>query len=132
MNTKYLMVSSSMVTGFFGLIASFMPNEIMNHLGVTTIEYPSLFVQITGALYLGFAIMNWMAKTVLIGGIYARPLGMGNLVHFTVAALALLKSALSSSGSVYIWGATILYSVFAILFGLVIFTNPQKLQAKTV
>ena len=132
MNTKYLMVSSSMVTGFFGLIASFMPNEIMNYLGVTTIEYPSLFVQITGALYLGFAIMNWMAKTVLIGGIYARPLGMGNLVHFTVAALALLKSALSSSGSVYIWGAAILYSVFAILFGLVVFTNPQKLKAKTV
>ena len=132
MNTKYLMVSSSMVTGFFGLIASFMPNEILNYIGVTIIEYPSLIIQIMGALYLGFAILNWMAKTVLIGGIYARPLAMGNLVHFTVAAIALLKSVLSSSGSVYIWGATILYSVFAILFGLVIFTNPQKVRAKTV
>ena len=121
-----------MVTAFLGLIASFIPNEIMNYIGVTTIEYPSLFVQIMGAMYLGFAIMNWMAKTALIGGIYARPLVMGNLVHFTVAALALLKSALSSPGSVYIWGATILYLVFAILFGLVIFTNPQKVRAKTV
>ena len=121
-----------MVTGFFGLIASFMPNEILNYIGVTTIEYPSLIIQIMGALYLGFAILNWMAKTVLIGGIYARPLAMGNLVHFTVAAIALLKSVLSSSASVYIWGATILYSVFAILFGLVIFTNPQKVKAKAV
>ena len=126
------MISSSIVTGFLGLIASFLPNEIMNYIGVTTIELPTLFVQIMGALYLGFAIMNWMARTVLIGGIYARPLAMGNCVHFTVAALALLKSVLVSSSSVYIWIATILYSAFAILFGLVVFTSPQKVVAKNV
>ena len=132
MNTKYLMVASSIVTAFLGLIASFLPNEIMTYMGASTIGLPVLIVQLTGALYLGFAIMNWMAKTVLIGGIYARPLGMGNCVHFTVAAIALLKSALASSGSIFVWGATILYVSFAILFGLVVFTSPKKVLAKNV
>lgn len=126
MNTKYLMISSSIVTGLLGLIASFLPNEILNYIGVTTMEVPILFVQIMGALYLGFAIMNWMAKNVLIGGIYARPLGMGNCVHFTVAAFALLKSPLANSTSMYVRVAAILYSAFAILFGIVVFTSPKK------
>src|SRR5205085_8891061 len=132
MNTKSLMMSSSIITGFLGLIASFLPNEIMVYIGVTATKFPTLFVQITGALYLGFAMMNWMARTVLIGGIYARPLAMGNFMHFTVAALALLKSVVVSSGSVCVWVATILYSVFAILFGIVVFKSPQKLVAKNV
>ena len=132
MYTKYLMMSSSIVTAFLGLTASFLPNEIMTYMGMSTTELPVLFVQITGALYLGFAIMNWMAKTVLIGGIYARPLGMGNCIHFTVAAIALLKSSLVSSGSIFVWGATILYISFAILFGIVVFTSPKKILVKNV
>jgi len=33
---------------------------------------------------------------------------------------------MSNSGSQYVWVATILYSIFAILFGIVLFTNPTK------
>src|SRR5215203_813962 len=96
MNTKYLMISSAAVMGLLGLSASFLPIELLKILGATGNELPTLFLQITGALYLGFAMMNWMAKTVLIGGIYARPLGMGNCLHFTVAALALFKFAINN------------------------------------
>ena len=132
MNTKYLMVSSAVVTGFLGLTASFLPTELLKNIGATANELPTLFVQITGALYLGFAMMNWMAKTVLIGGIYARPLAMGNCVHFTVAALALFKFAIISQNSLCIWVATIVYSIFAILFGVVAFTSPKQVIAKSI
>ncbi|HEV8505385.1 MAG TPA: hypothetical protein VGQ53_08300 [Chitinophagaceae bacterium] len=132
MNSKNLMISSAIVTGLLGLTASFLPTEILKAIGIAAGELPTLFVQITGALYLGFAIMNWMAKTVLIGGIYARPLGMGNFLHFTVAALALLKFAINNYGSMYIWAATITYSAFAILFGLVVFTSPKPVISKSI
>jgi len=132
MNTKYLMISSAVVTGFLGLTASFLPTELLKEIGATANELPTLFVQITGALYLGFAIMNWMAKAVLIGGIYAKPLGMGNFLHFTVAALALFKFAIRSQNSMYVWTATIVYSVFAILFGLVVFTSPKQVIVNSI
>ena len=132
MNTKYLMISTAIVTGLLGLTASFLPTEILKTIGGTANELPTLFVQLTGALYLGFAIMNWMAKTVLIGGIYAKPLGMGNCLHFAVAALALFKFAINNHSSMYIWAATILYSSFAMLFGLVVFTSPKEVIAKSI
>ena len=120
------MISSSIVMGLTGVAASFFPEEILNNIGLTANELSLLFVQITGALYLGFAVMNWMAKTVLIGGIYSRPLCMGNFMHFTIAALALIKAAMNNSNLKYVWVATIVYAIFAVLFGIILFTNPRK------
>ena len=120
------MISSSIVMGLTGVTASFFPKEILDSIGLTANELSVLFVQITGALYLGFAVMNWMAKTVLIGGIYSRPLCMGNFLHFTVAALALIKAATNNSNLKYVWVATIVYAIFAVLFGIILFTNPGK------
>ena len=128
MNTKYLMISSSIVTGVLGVFASFLPKEILNNVGLTASEFPTLVIQIAGALYLGFAMMNWMAKTVLIGGIYARPLCMGNFLHFAIAAVVLIKVTINTTSLKFVWVATIVYSIFAILFGIVLFTNPKKKQ----
>ncbi len=128
MNTKYLMIASSIFMGFLGLYATFFPAEILNYAGVNATVLTTLFVQITGALYLGFALMNWTAKTVLIGGIYSKPLCLGNFLHFTVAGLALLKGTWNNSDLKYILIVTIVYAAFAILFGFVLFTSPIKKQ----
>jgi hypothetical protein len=126
MNTKYLMISSSIFMGLLGLATTFLPNEILNYVGPNSTILPTLLIQITGALYLGFALMNWTAKTVLIGGIYSKPLCIGNFLHFTVAGLALIKGAFRYSDLKYILISAIAYSIFAILFGLVLFTSPTK------
>ena len=109
-----------------GVLFQFLPHEFLNYFGVEAVGIMPLFVQIAGALFLGFAMMNWMAKTVLIGGIYARPLAMGNFVHFMVGALALLKNAFAAQNSLAVWTAAIIYSLFAVLFGIVFFTHPLK------
>ena len=120
------MIGSAIVTGSFGIIASFFPKEILDGIGITSKdELATLLIQITGALYLGFAVMNWMAKTVLIGGIYARPLCMGNCLHFMVAGLALLKAGFHNT-SLVIWVPAILYCILAVLFAIVLFTSPRK------
>ncbi|HEY5367752.1 MAG TPA: hypothetical protein VIJ75_02075 [Hanamia sp.] len=127
MNTKYLMISSSIFMALLGLFTSFLPAEILNAVGLTSTILPTLLLQITGALYLGFALMNWMAKTLLIGGIYSRPVCIGNFLHFTIAALALIKVAMNHPSLNYVLIATIIYSLFAILFGVVLFTSPKKM-----
>ncbi|MDD2791669.1 MAG: hypothetical protein PHD73_00715 [Sediminibacterium sp.] len=126
MKSKYLMVASSSVAGFLGIATSFFPKEIVYGIGLIPKELPVLFVQITGALYFGFAILNWMAKDILIGGIYARPLCIGNFLHFLMGALALVKSAVKNPGSEYIWIAAFLYSLFALLFGRTLFFGSSK------
>jgi len=120
------MMFSALLMASVGVLLQFAPHEILNYLGIAANGVTALFVQLTGALYLGFAVMNWMAKTVLIGGIYARPLALGNFFHFTVGALALLKYAFSAPNLWVVWVAAIIYALLAILFGIVFFTHPLK------
>ncbi len=124
MNTKILMITSALLMAICGILFQFIPNVILQLFEVDSNPILPLFVQMMGAMYLGFAMMNWMAKTVLIGGIYARPLAMGNLLHFMIGALALIKFAFTNPHLWTIWITAIFYSIFAILFGIVMFTNP--------
>ncbi|MEO8820165.1 MAG: hypothetical protein ABI267_04880 [Ginsengibacter sp.] len=129
MNTKLLMTASAIIMGANGIIASFMPREILQTLGQTPTSTLILIVQIAGALYFGFALMNWMAKSFLIGGIYAKPLSAGNLAHFGIAGIALIKVVINSSvTSTYILVLAIVYVLFAIAFGIVFVTNPKVKQ----
>ena len=127
MNTKYLMISSAAFMALSGLATTFLPQEILNNLGLNSNAGAAVFIQVTGALYLGFAMMNWMAKSVLIGGIYARPLAMGNFLHFAAGAMALIKFAMAGASNAALWVAAASYAVFAIMFGKVIFTSPAKM-----
>ncbi len=129
MNTRLLMTASSVFMGLIGIALTFIPNEITEILEQVPNRISTLTLQLTGALYFGFAMTNWMAKGVLIGGIYARPLAIGNFAHFMIAGFALLKTSLNTDTfSPFIFILTITYVLFAILFGYVTFTHPNKIQ----
>ncbi len=131
MNTKILMISSSIFLGTLGITFSFIPDEIISSLSVTPNQISTLSLQLLGALYLGFAMLNWMAKGSLIGGIYNRPISIGNFMHFAVGALALIKIITKiHTHSEIVISLTIVYSVFAILFGYVFRTNPSSIEKK--
>jgi Na+-driven multidrug efflux pump len=92
MNTKLLMTLSSLIMGVVGIILLFFPHELLNYFtSGGEVILSALVLQILGALYFAFAMVNWTAKPNLIGGIYGRPISIGNLLHFSVGALALLK-----------------------------------------
>lgn len=120
------MIASAVVMAIAGILASFIPHEILNYIGVNSTGIAPLIIQITGALYLGFAVMNWMAKGILIGGIYARPLAMGNFMHYVVSALALIKGLRTNPHLTSVWTLCAIYLIFAILFGLILFRHPVK------
>lgn len=72
-----------------------------------------------------------MAKESLIGGIYNRPIAIGNFMHFAVGAMALLKiiTKIKIHSEIVISLATV-YVVFAILFGYVFRANPFRSEKK--
>ncbi len=121
--TRSLMVASSLAMAAAGVVASFLPQEFLTWMGVAAAQEPAAVIQIGGALYIGFAAMNWMARGVLIGGVYARPLSFGNFVHFAIGAITLVKLTLAEPGPILI-GLTAPYVVFAAWFGRVVFKPP--------
>ena len=120
MNTKLLMTASVLVLGLAGLAATFAPAELLTAWGTPATEPTVLLVQLLGALYFAFALLNWTAKGAIIGGIYARPVSIGNCVHFTVGALALAKQELSHHLGWPIVVALVGYAIFAVLFGALV------------
>ncbi|MGO4921559.1 hypothetical protein [Maribacter spongiicola] len=129
MNTKILMTSCALFLAIMGILLSFLPNEIVEYLNVKPNIITILFLKIMSALYLGFGILNWMAKGTLIGGIYNRPIAIGNLMHFGVGAIALVKIASNIQiHSEIIISLSAVYVIFALLFAYVFRTNPIKTE----
>jgi len=114
---------SALFMALLGLASSFGPHEILSVTGSAPGGFPVLLIQVTGALYLGFAMLNWMARGVLIGGIYSRPLALGNFMHFAVVTIVLSKSIATNYAHILL-GATLGYGIFALWFGLALFTHP--------
>ena len=123
------MIASAIFMLVCGVLLQFIPHEILERTGSPSSGSGPLFLQLAGALFLGFAFTNWMAKGVLIGGIYARPLAIGNFAHFLIGALALVKYAFATEQNFAVWALAAVYTVFAIAFGYVFFTNPAKKSA---
>ena len=125
------MISSCIFLGGLGITFTFLPDEIVSGLSLTPSPISTLSFQLIGALYLGFGMLNWMAKGTLIGGIYNRPVAIGNFMHFTVGALALIKiSTKIQTHSYILLSLTAFYVIFAILFGYVFRTNPSRIKSK--
>jgi len=124
MHTKLLMMASAAFLLVLGLLLTFAPREVLAWAGIEAPLIPVLVVQAAGALYLGFAVVNWMGKDNLIGGIYGRPVALGNFVHFFVMALTLLKALPAGHAIPMMWLTTFVYVVFAGWFGLVVFRSP--------
>jgi uncharacterized protein with PQ loop repeat len=68
------MTVSALFMAVIGGLFSFLPNEISNFLNIEPNNITILFLKILSALYLGFGLLNWMAKGTLIGGINNKPI----------------------------------------------------------
>ena len=120
------MISSTVFLGIFGVGLTFLPNEVISSISIAPNPISTLSFQLLGAIYLGFAMLNWMAKESVLGGIYNKPIALGNFMHFGGGALALIKiiSEIQIHLEIVIL-LTIVYTIFAVLFGYVFRTNPK-------
>jgi hypothetical protein len=129
MNTKLIMTLSALTMGVTGVILSFMPQEILqyfNEAGGSATD--PLILQLMGALYFAFSMLNWTARANLIGGIYARPIAIGNLTHFTMGALVLIKGYFSHPVAALIIPCVV-YVAFGICYSVIFFSHPVKQEA---
>jgi len=127
MNTKIIMTLAAVILGTAGIALTFMPDALLNYAGMEKSETALLLMQILGALYFAFAMLNWMSKGSLIGGIYNRPVAVANMTHFLIGGLALVKVLMSNSNASYlIWTVGVIYAAFAVCFGIILFRHPVR------
>ncbi|MBK8302789.1 MAG: hypothetical protein IPK98_05060 [Chloracidobacterium sp.] len=104
------MTVSAVLMAVSGLALTFFPADLLKYTGTDPNGLLLLILQILGGLYFAFAMLNWTAKSNLIGGIYSRPVAIANFTHFLIGGLALLKECL--------WSKTHYLLVLLLLFML--------------
>ena len=120
MSAKFLMMSSAVFLALLGLVTSFLPYEVLALHGSEPDGPTVLLIEMMGALYLGFALLNWTARGVIIGGIYARPLALGNCLHFAMVTAMLAREAIDHLALPLAISAGV-FGLFTIGFALVLF-----------
>ena len=117
------MTSTSIVLGASGLLLIFFPQEIASTLNWS--EDSAVPLQLIGATYFGFAMINWMARGAIVGGIYGRPIVIGNLTHFVVGASIMVRLAMATPSTLVV-AAAVIYIAFALIFGYMMTHHPIK------
>ena len=121
------MTGSAIFLGVMGIALIFMPDEIKTATGLNDAPNAQLLLKLMGALYFGFAMLNWMSRFTVIGGIYNKPVSIANFTHFAVGALSLIKMLLKTPNlPQWVWVLTAFYTVFAILFGVLFYRPAGK------
>ena len=131
MKLKPVLTASAIYLGLVGLGVLLVPRYF--GIGAVPADAPPAliaFLRIFAGPCLGIAVLNWMAQGNIIGGIYSRPVAIGNLAHFTIAGLALLKSIIAGQQPIEVIAGTAAYTAFAVLFALVAFTQPARARAE--
>jgi hypothetical protein len=128
MNTKLLLGASAVVMGAAGVAGTFAPAEIARSTGMNA----PLVIQLFAALLFASAMTNWMARGSSIGGIYNRPLAVGNATHFLIGALAIIKAMTAHDMRPPMIIAAAIYAIFALAFGALLFRSPAKPNRETI
>jgi Fe2+ transport system protein B len=120
------MASSALLLGFSGLLLTFFPEELAEFIGNSGDGMMVVTLQVIGAMYLAFGMLNWMARKSLIGGIYNRPIAIANMTHFMMVGITLTKLMIGSSELPQgFWFVVAVYLFFAVVFIRILFTTPR-------
>jgi glucose uptake protein GlcU len=123
--SKIVLGSSAIILAASGLALTFFPDELAENINLPDEASVKLLIQTIGAMYFGFAMLNWMSRRSLIGGIYNRPIAIANMTHFMMVGIALTKLMLNKALPQSFWLATLIYVVYALIFGWLLFTTPN-------
>jgi uncharacterized membrane protein YgdD (TMEM256/DUF423 family) len=118
---RIIMTVSAAALFLIGGAGLFAAPEAAGWLGATETAPTSIIVQLAACAVLALAVMNWYSRNSRVGGIYARPLCLGNLLFFFGAAACVGKAVTVSQlpGS---WLALLLgFSLPGLAFAWLIF-----------
>lgn len=80
--------------------------------------------QLLGASWLAVGSLNWLSRSVLLGGIYGRPVVLANLALYFIGAMVLLRIVAADTVPIEVWFAFAPFVIFAIIYGWLLLRGP--------
>jgi hypothetical protein len=109
-----------------GLALLFAPDAILPRLIPSFPAAGAWLGQVVAAAWLAIASLNWLSRSMLLGGIYSRPVVMTNAALYFITAIALLKIVTSRDSPATLWVTTVLTVLLAGAYGWLLFRGPLE------
>ena len=120
---KLILAASCALLAVAGVLLIFLPQESIVALGIAANPGAVAMTQLLAAALLAFGFIDWNSRANIVGGIYSRPLVLGNFLFYGVGAISLGK-ALPHLPAVLAFAEVVL-ALFAMAFGwLLFFADP--------
>lgn len=121
-----LLTGSALVYLLSAIALLFAAEELLRLAAGSASGLDVALLQLVGAGLFGFAMLNWLSRHSLIGGIYGRPLVVANLAHTATAALMLGHFVTRPPVSPWLVAATLAYAALGAAFGAKLFLHPSR------
>jgi hypothetical protein len=82
--------------------------------------------QVLAATWLAIATLNWLSRSVLLGGIYGRPVVLTNAVLYFITAMVLLKIVTRGDAPAALWFVVVLTVLLGAAYGWLLFRGPLE------
>lgn len=122
MKLNSLLVAAAAVYGVAGMALTFAPAESLAALRAPAPAIVVWMAQLLGAAILGLALLNYVHRYSMVGGIFGRPILLANLGFLSLSFFATLSSWRRDGGAVYLTACIVLGILFA-AFGVRLFTR---------
>lgn len=107
-----------------GLALLFAPDMVLPALA-PEIPRSGLWIgSLLGSAWLAMAALNWSNRTVLLGGIYGRPVVYSNVILFVTSAFPLVRVVLGPDATPATWLVAAPVTVLAIAHAALLLRGP--------
>ena len=124
MNPRILLPLVALTYGVTGMALLFAPLQVAPWLGFASGPALEAALQLGSAGLLGFAMLNWMGRGAVYGGIYGQPLVVANFGFAAVAAPTLFRMQLADSGHPVGWTLSVIVAAVWVAYGWLLHSKP--------
>jgi hypothetical protein len=121
-----LLTASAVVYFIAALPAIFAGDELLDWAGAVGTPVELALLQLLGAAIFSLAMLNWMNRYSVTGGIFGRPLVVANLTNSAISALMLIHLSRQVGLSAALGIALGFYAVIALAFGARLFLPARE------
>ena len=124
---------SAVVLLLAGLVLLFASDTILPALVPGLPRSAAWLGQLLAAAWVGLGAANWISRTSVLGGIYGRPIVMGNTALYLVSGLSLLRALADGTAPRGMWVPCAIALALAGVYGALLLRGPfDRLQAAAV
>lgn len=115
---------SAVLLALTGAALLFAPVEILGRLAMNVPADAAWLAQLLAAAWLALAVMNWLTRFTMVGGIYGRAVVSANATVYFVSAMVLLSAGRRLGFSTAIAALAVAAVAMAAVYAFLLFRGP--------